>query len=99
MASSLKYHPQWVEDFRCEAVQHSLDAYRRARRMRMLFILSFLAVAALQIGFPEATSEVVSAPVLMGIVFFLSFFTFAAEWATRRQYAECLERCASLLEN
>jgi hypothetical protein len=99
MASVLKRHSEWIEEHQLNCVQRSLHAYRWAKRSRMLFIFMFLVVAAAHLGFPEAVSEAVSTPVLMGTVFFLSFVTLAAEWSTRRQYADCLERYRSLQEN
>jgi hypothetical protein len=81
---------QWMHELRFESVQRSLQAYRRAKRMRMVFILGCVLVGVVRLGVPQAMAQMVSAPFLVGMIFFLSFLTFTAESATCRQYAESL---------
>lgn len=88
-------HPKWIEDVRFEAVQRSLHAYRRAKRLRMLFLAVVAAASVARIAFPAATSGMFSVPVASGMLLLLAFFTFAAAWATRRQYADSLTQYES----
>jgi hypothetical protein len=62
MPTSFKSQPQWIEEFRLEALQRSLHVSQRAKRMRMLFVVIVVAVFAARLAFLKAEADVLSIP-------------------------------------
>jgi hypothetical protein len=87
-----------MEEVRFESVERSLHACQRAKQLRMLVILIVLAVAVVRIGFPNFLAEVVSTPVLMGVLLMLSTLTFSVELASRWRYLDAVNRYESLVQ-
>jgi hypothetical protein len=83
------------EELRFETVERAARAYERAKSLRMVVVFTTFAVSIARVAwpalFPRVGDAPTSAPAVLGICLFASFFVVSLEWSTRINWQSCLE--------
>ena len=97
MASDmLDFSPQTpAEELRFQTVERAARVYERAKSLRMVVVFTTFAVSIARMAwpalFPRVGDAPTSAPAVLGICLFASFFAVSLEWSTRMNYQSCME--------
>ena len=92
----LDFEPETLgEELRFQAVERAIHAYERAKSLRMIVVLATFAVWIARVAwpalFPRMGDAPTSAPAVLGICLFASFFAVSLEWSTRMNCRSCSE--------
>lgn len=85
-----------AEELRFETAQHAARVYERAKLFRIVVVFAAFAVSVARVVFPMLFPLVgnapISAPALVGISRFASFYAISLELSARVQCQDCLKQ-------
>jgi hypothetical protein len=83
------------EELSFQTVQRAARVYERAKSFRMVVVFATFAVSIARVTwpmlFPQVGNAPISAPAVLGICLFASFFALCLEWSSRMDCQSCLE--------
>ena len=84
-----------AEELRFQTVERAARAYERAKSLRMVVVFATFVVSIARVAwpalFPRMGDAPTSAPAVLGICLFASFFAVSLEWSTRIDCQSCWE--------